>query len=298
MKYRKKLPAACKHIKKALSGVAGLSLLETIIALSVMAFIVISFSLVFANNYKSINSSGQKSATNYSDQSSMENNIAQGSTGTSDSMTITLKESDGSNPVQISLTGLRATAGNLTSFLPASAVNSIAVTGVGLAPGTLSLLEGGSAGSLTATVSPSSATNKNVTWTSSDTQVATVTGSGQTAAVAPVSAGSAVITVTTVDGGYTGTCEVTVNESVHVTGVTVSPTSKSIKKKKTTTLTATVLPANAANKSVTWSSDNPNIATVDENGVVTAKNTPGSCTITVTTVDGGYTANCSITVQN
>jgi len=297
LKDRKRFLTACNIIKKTLSGAVGLSLLETAIALSVMVFIVITFSLVVANNYKSLNSSGQKSSANYGYQSTMENNIAQGGPGTSDSMSITLKDSGGGQ-VNINLIGLRSTAGNLTSFLPASSVNGVAVNGVSLAPGSLTLLEGGDNGSLTTTISPSSASNKNVTWTSSDTQVATVTGSGLTAAVAPVSSGYAVITVTTIDGGFTATCEVTVNECVHVTGVTVSPASTSIKKKKTTTLTATVLPADATNKSVTWSSSDTGIATVDGNGVVTAKNTAGSCIIKVTTMDGGYVANCNVTVNN
>ncbi len=117
MKHRKKLQTSCEYIKKALSGVAGLSLLETIIALSVMAFIVISFSLLFANNYKIINNSGQKSATNYTNQSSMENYIAQGSTGT-DPLPMTFKKEDGSEPIQITVTGSTYSAGTLTSFLP------------------------------------------------------------------------------------------------------------------------------------------------------------------------------------
>lgn len=81
---------------------------------------------------------------------------------------------------------------------------------------------------------------------------------------------------------------------VPATGVTLDKTSASVKKDKTITLTATVAPADAANKNVTWSSDNESVATVS-NGVVTGVAT-GSATITVTTEDGGYTASCMVTV--
>jgi len=83
---------------------------------------------------------------------------------------------------------------------------------------------------------------------------------------------------------------------VDVTGVTVNPTSKEIGIGEVTTITATVLPAGASNKSVTWSSNNTNVATVDENGNVTGK-AAGSATITVKTQDGNFTATCAITVK-
>lgn len=81
---------------------------------------------------------------------------------------------------------------------------------------------------------------------------------------------------------------------VQATGVTLDKTSASVKQGKTLTLTATVAPADATNKNVTWSSDNESVATVS-NGVVTGKAT-GNATITVTTDDGGYTASCTVTV--
>lgn len=83
----------------------------------------------------------------------------------------------------------------------------VPVTGVTLDQGTLTLTAGGASGTLTATVAPANADNKNVTWESSNTAVATVADG----VVTPVAAGTATITVRTVDGGHTATCTVTVN---------------------------------------------------------------------------------------
>ena len=83
-------------------------------------------------------------------------------------------------------------------------------------------------------------------------------------------------------------------DPVAVTGVTLDQTSLSLKVGKTATLTATVTPNDADNKNISWSSNNPNVATVD-NGVVTAV-APGNATITVTTEDGTFSATCNVTV--
>ena len=83
--------------------------------------------------------------------------------------------------------------------------------------------------------------------------------------------------------------------TVAVTGVTLDPTSTTLTVGNTETLTATVTPTNATNKSVTWSSSDTNVATVS-NGVVTAV-APGTATITATTTDGSYTATCTVTVN-
>ena len=148
---------------------------------------------------------------------------------------------------------------------------------------------------LTATVSPSNATNKTVTWSSSNTSVATVSSSGVVSAKA---AGSATITVKTNDGNKTATCKVTVTTAtIAVTSVSLNKSSLSMTVGETQTLTATVLPTNATNKTVTWSSSNTSVATVSSSGTVTAK-TAGSATITVTTNDGGKFATCSITVTS
>ena len=177
--------------------------------------------------------------------------------------------------------------GNFTATCEVT-VENIAVTGISLSElsKTIKVDENFT---LTATVLPANAFNKNITWTSSNTTVATV----ENGLVKGLTAGTTTITATTVDGSFTATCEVTV-ENIAVTSVSLSETLKTIKVDESFTLTATVSPANAFNKNVTWSSSNNAVATV-ENGVVKGL-TVGNATITVTTVDGDYTATCEVTV--
>ena len=148
---------------------------------------------------------------------------------------------------------------------------------------------------LTHTITPSNATNQNVRWTSSS-DAATVVGGVVTAA----KVGKATITVITEDGEKTASCEVTVQAATpattKVTGVTVNPTSATLKVGATTQLTKTIAPANATNQSVTWTSGDTSVATVDGNGLVTAVSA-GTTSITVKTADGNFTATCSVTVQ-
>ena len=172
---------------------------------------------------------------------------------------------------------------------------SVAVTGVTISDATATITTG-STKTLTATVAPEDATNKSVRWTSSDDAIASVDDEGVVTAVA---AGSATITVTTVDGNFTAICAVTVEAAtIAVTGVTVSPESDTISLASTPaqiTCTATVAPADATDKSVTWSSSDEAVATVDSDGVVTAL-TVGNTTITATTTDGSFTDTCVLTV--
>jgi len=183
---------------------------------------------------------------------------------------------------------------SLTAFqyivLTNQSVATVAVTGVTMSPTTASVAVG-STQQLTATIAPANATNQNVTWTSSNTAVATVGASG---IVTAVGAGTATITVTTADGSKTATCAITA-ATVAVTGVTMSPTTASINTGGTQQLTATIAPANASNQSVTWTSSNTAIATVSATGLVTAV-AAGTATITVKTADGSKTATCAVTV--
>lgn len=170
-------------------------------------------------------------------------------------------------------------------------IATIPVTGVSLSPSSATISPAGTQ-QLTATVAPSNASNKVVTWSSSNTAVATVNTTGL---VTGVSAGTAVITVTTQDGGFTAVSQISV-QTIPVTGITVSPASATIETGATTTLAATVSPSNATNKTVTWSSSNAGIATVSSSGVVTGI-TAGTTVITATTSDGGYTATSNVTVN-
>lgn len=84
-------------------------------------------------------------------------------------------------------------------------------------------------------------------------------------------------------------------ETVHPTGVSVSPSTASVEAGSTVQLTETVTPSNATDKSVSWSSSNTAVATVDSSGLVTGV-AAGSATITATTTDGGLTDTCAVTV--
>jgi len=170
---------------------------------------------------------------------------------------------------------------------------TVSVTGVSLDRTSLTLTEGETA-TLTATVTPENATNKEVTWSSNKTDVATVSASGVVTAKA---AGNATITVTTADGSKTATCAVTVKASViHVTGVTLDKTSLSLEEGDTYPLIATVTPYNATDKSVSWVSNNTDVATVSSTGFVTAVS-PGTAAITVKTNDESKIATCVVIVS-
>jgi len=168
---------------------------------------------------------------------------------------------------------------------------TVAVTGVTLNKTTTSIIYVGGTEQLTPTVQPTNATNKSVTWSSSNNNIATVNSNGLVTAVA---AGTAIITVRTNDGNKTDNCFVTV--TIAVTGVSLNKTSTSLNVGSTEQLTATIQPTNAINKNLTWSSSNNNIATVSSSGLVTAV-ADGTATITVRTTDGGKTATCSVTVK-
>ena len=153
---------------------------------------------------------------------------------------------------------------------------TVAVTGVTLNKTSLSLVEGNSE-TLTATVSPDNATNKAVSWKSSDASIASVDGTGK---VTAVKAGSATITVSTTDGSKTATCSVSVTpKTISVTGVAIEPSTLEIKEGATFQLKATVSPADAS-QAVDWASPSPHIATVDQNGLLTAV-APGTVRIVV-----------------
>ena len=101
----------------------------------------------------------------------------------------------------------------------------------------------------------------------------------------------------TIEPGGNLAGNVTGNQATYkVAGVTLNRSNLSLTAGGNAWLRAAVQPDNAANQSVTWASSDPSVATVDQNGVVTAV-APGAATITVTTVDGGFTAICTVTVR-
>ena len=140
---------------------------------------------------------------------------------------------------------------------------------------------------------PSNATNQEVTWSLSNSGICTISNG----MVVALESGNTTITATTVDGRHSATCSIKVKEStVSVTGVSLNKSSISLLQGATVQLSATVYPTNATNKTVTFSSVTPSIASVNSNGLVTAISS-GTAVILVTTQDGGYQASCSIHVQ-
>lgn len=162
-------------------------------------------------------------------------------------------------------------------------------TGVSLDKTTLSIFPGDFV-ALKATVNPDNATSKLLEWSSSDTKIASVDNWGRVAGIAP---GTAKITVKTASGGYTASCNVTVDPILE-TAISVDPTELTVYYDEFETITATVEPSNASYKTVTWSSADETIATVDENGKVKGVGL-GSTNITATSKNG-LTAKCKVTV--
>ena len=163
------------------------------------------------------------------------------------------------------------------------------VTGVSLDRTSAEIIKGDSM-TLTATVAPSNATNKNVIWTSSDPSVATVSQSG---VITAIKAGSTTVVATTVDGEKTAACEIVV--IVPVNSISLDKESLELIEGDGASLTATIGPDDATDKRITWKSSDESIATVTSTGTVVAVKA-GTVTITATTEDGGLTAECNLTV--
>ena len=133
-------------------------------------------------------------------------------------------------------------------------------------------------------------TNKSVTWTSSNEEVATVDENGM---ITAVKVGEATITATTTDGtNLSASCKVIVNPTL-VTSISLDKTDIELEVTQTATLVATVTPSNATDQTVIWTTSDASVATVS-NGVVTAVKA-GTATITATA--GGYSATCVVTVE-
>lgn len=148
-------------------------------------------------------------------------------------------------------------------------------------------LNAGETKKLTATISPKNAGDPQVSWSSSNEKIATVDASGK---VTAKGAGTATINAKT-GNGKTATCSVQV--SIPVTGIEL-PTAVELKPGETQTIQATVMPSNATDKTITWTSSEPQVATVDAGGKVTAIRA-GTTVVTATTANG-KSASCTVTV--
>lgn len=215
--------------------------------------------------------------------------------------------SDNSNVVEVSQNGILKSKALGIAHITVSTVDGgftavcavyvgrVPVTGIKLNIASLSVGVG-QAVILTASVTPENATNKSMTWKSSDTNVATVDSNG---IVIGKAAGKAAITATTADGNYSAVCNITVydvNNVIRVTGISLDKTETTLTVGKVIILEAKITPLNATNKQVTWTSSNNSVAAVDYNsGIVIAKG-PGTSWITAVTNDGGYRAYCKATV--
>lgn len=166
-------------------------------------------------------------------------------------------------------------------------------TGITLAPKTLDI-DMNSIGELTATVSPDSAEYTAVTWTISSQDIAQISYKDDKrtqAVITPLMAGEATVTASVYD--HSDTCSLTVTPAA--AGITISPSSAVLKIGESLTLAATVTPPDAADIDVTWESSDETVATVDADGLVSAKSA-GTAVITASCVDIGLASTATITV--
>ena len=172
-------------------------------------------------------------------------------------------------------------------------VSPVLISSITITPPSLSIPVGGT-GTITTSILPANATNTTVNWTSSNVAVATVTMNGL---VTGVSAGTATITATANDGsGVIGTSTVSVSSSP-VTSITISPSSFNLAIGEIYTLITTITPQTAAGTPILWTSNNPAIATVNQNGIVTGI-AAGTAEIRATANDGsGIYSNATVTVS-
>lgn len=173
----------------------------------------------------------------------------------------------------------------------------IAVTGVKLSAASMTLREWDK-GTLTATVEPANATNKNVEWWTSDLDVVSVTSTsgGSNGYVEARGAGKATVTVKTEDGEFSASCEITVEKKeVPVTGIALDQSSLLLPVGNTYALKAHVQPSNATDQDIKWGSSNGGVATVDQTGKVTAV---AAGTVDILATLAGKFARCTVQVDN
>jgi uncharacterized protein YjdB len=221
-----------------------------------------------------------------------------------DNKTIIWSSSD-SSVVTVDATGYMTSVGNGSARIIATDVSGrikaycnvtvstpVAATSISIDPKEI-LLTGGSR-QLSAVIAPLDTTEKQITWSSSDEGIATVDEKG---VVRPVSEGVAIITATHNVRGFSSDCKVTVKDvNVPVSGIAMSENNIDLNKATgTVKLSVSVIPANADIQDIVWTSSNTDVATVSDDGTVTAVEN-GSTTITAKTIDGGHIAVCYVNV--
>ena len=217
-------------------------------------------------------------------------------TWTSDNEAVAIVDTNGIvSAKSVGTAAIKAKAGEQSDTCTITVKQEVAATGVEIlnAPETLDY---GTYLKLEAKVIPDTATNQEVTWSSSKDSIATIDKDGN---VKTVGEGDVTFTVKTEDGGHEASCTIKIvktGEEVAVTGVSLDKSTLKLNKGARGKLTATVEPTNATNPAVNWSSSKPEVATVDGEGNVSAVG-GGTATITVTTVEGGFTATCKVTVN-
>ena len=169
----------------------------------------------------------------------------------------------------------------------------IEVTGIELGESSVEMTVGTSH-KLTATVLPENATEKGVVWESKDESIATVDQEGL---VSAAKEGSTQIIVSTANGNFSAYCSVTVKKTgADVSGITIDKDELKLTVGNSFRLTATVLPENATEKGVVWESKDESIASVDQEGLVSAVK-EGSTKIIVSTANGNFSAVCNVIIE-
>lgn len=191
---------------------------------------------------------------------------------------------------KLTLAVLTAIAATALAFTGCDSKKDVAVEKVTISESSLSLKTGEEV-KLTATVLPENATNTTLVWKSGNPSVASVTDG----VVKGLSEGTSTVTVSSEDGSKSASCLVSVSD-YHAESVSITPGGdQNLKKGESVQLSASVLPDNAVNKNVVWSSSASSVASVDQTGKVTALS-GGETTITVSTVDGNKTASVKVYV--
>jgi uncharacterized protein YjdB len=176
-------------------------------------------------------------------------------------------------------------------------VRKIPVTGITLGKSATSVLVGGSE-QLSAVVLPLNSSNPAVTWSSTDTAVATVSDKG---VVTGVKSGTATAVAKTVDGGFTASCLVTVSSSsVAPTGISLNTSNSAVAVGGKITLSAAITPSNATNQNVKWSTNDSSIASISAatgSSITVTGIKSGTATVTaVSSADSSLKASCTVTV--